>query len=113
MGPKSLGQKVSSVQQKALCASWKGLTSKVDDKEPDHDNCCPSSRLVIVKVVDVLGEDHSDNEVAQGHAKGTDGQNGLTTDTVNPENGRDCGDKHGNADDSRCQKTMLPISIFG
>lgn len=60
------------------------LTSEVDDKEPDHDNCCPSSCRLIMEVINIPGEDHSNNEVTQGHADGTNGQDGFTTNTVDP-----------------------------
>ena len=72
----------------------------MDDKKPDHDNSCPASCLMIFKVINVLGEDDSDNQMAKTHADSTDSKNWLTTETIDPENGGDGGDKHDDSDDS-------------
>jgi len=47
--------------------------TKVDDKQPDHDHCCPSRRAVVLKVIKVLCENDRDDEVGEGHAEGSDG----------------------------------------
>jgi hypothetical protein len=72
----------------------------MDDEKPNHDNGCPTSCLIILKVINVLGEDDSDNQMAKTHAYCTDCKNWLTTQAIDPENSGDGGDEHDNTDDS-------------
>ena len=44
----------------------------MDDEQPDHHNRCPSRRPVVPKVFIVLRENDGDDEVGEGHAKGSD-----------------------------------------
>jgi hypothetical protein len=44
------------------------LTSKVDDKQPNHADSSPTSGLVSLKLVDVLGKNDGDDEMASTHA---------------------------------------------
>jgi hypothetical protein len=81
------------------------LTSKVDDKQPNHADSGPTSCRMRIELIDVLGEDNSDDEMAKTHTNGTDSQNRLTTETINPENGRNGSDKHDNTDNSSSQQT--------
>jgi hypothetical protein len=81
------------------------LTSKVDNKQPNHANGTPSSSLVVFEVVNVFGQDNSDDQVAGPHANGTNSQDGLTTQTIDPKDSRDGGDKHDNTDNSGSQQT--------
>lgn len=77
----------------------------MDDEKPNHDNSSPSGGLLFVKVVNVPGENDGNDEVAQGHAEGTDRQDGLTTDAVDPENGGEGGDEHDDTDNTRSKET--------
>lgn len=58
-----------------------------------------------LELVNVLGEDYSDNEMAKTHTDGTDSQNRFTTETINPQNSGNGSDKHDNTDDSSGQQT--------
>lgn len=78
--------------------------TKVDDKEPDHADSRPAGRPVLGPLVDVLGHQHGNDDVAGGHADGADGQHGLAAGAVDPEHGRDSGDEHDDADDTRGQE---------
>ena len=62
----------------------------MNNEQPHHDDCSPSSGLVVFEVVDVLGQNNGDNEVGECHTKGTDCQNGLTADAVNVQDCWDC-----------------------
>ena len=72
----------------------------MDDEKPNHDNSSPTSCLVVLKVINVLGEDNSDDEMAKTHADSSDCENRFTAETIDPENGGDGGDKHDDSDDS-------------
>ena len=76
------------------------LTSEVDDEKPNHDNSRPTSGLMVLKVVNILGENDSDDEMAKTHADSADSENGLTTQTIDPKNSGDSGDEHDDSDDS-------------
>lgn len=78
--------------------------TKVDDEEPDHNDSRPTSSMVSWPLVLILGEDDSDDEVAQTHAQGTESQSGSSSDSVNVQDGGNCGQQHGNAYHARCKK---------
>lgn len=80
-------------------------TSEMHHKQPDHNNGSPSSRLLVVEVVNVLGKNHCDDEVAESHADGTDREYGLASDAVDPKNGRNGGDEHDDADHAGGEET--------
>ena len=54
----------------------------MDDEEPHHDYGCPSGGPVVFKIVNVLGQDDSDDEMRKCHAESTDSQDGLATELV-------------------------------
>lgn len=56
----------------------------MDDEEPNHGDGRPASGLVRVPLVLVLSEDGRDNEMAGGHPDGSDEQDGLTAESVDP-----------------------------
>jgi hypothetical protein len=61
--------------------------------------------LVVFEVVNILSQDNSDDQVASSHANGTNSQDGLTTQTIDPKDSRDGGDEHDNTDNSGSQQT--------
>jgi hypothetical protein len=89
--------------------AW-GRTSEMDDKQPHHHDGSPSSRLLVVEVVNVLGKNHCDDEVAESHAKGTDREYGLASDAVDPKNGGDGGDEHDDTDDTSGKETSRRLA---
>ena len=82
-------------------ATTKVLTSKVNDKQPDHAHGSPAGGRLLVEAVDVPGQDDGDDEVARGHADGADDEDGLPAHAVNPQHGGDGGDEHDNTDHTR------------
>jgi hypothetical protein len=70
----------------------------VHNEQPDHADSSPSSGLVVRPVIGVLGKDDGDDDVACGHANGSDGEDWATADSIDPENGGNGGDEHDDAD---------------
>lgn len=81
------------------------LTAKVNDKQPNHANRRPACCRLLVKAVDVPCENYCNNDVAGGHANGTNSQHGLSTDPINPQHGRNSSNEHDNANNACCQQT--------
>lgn len=75
------------------------------NEQPDHHYGSPSSRLLVVEVVNVLGKNDRDDEVAESHAEGTDREYRPASDAVDPEDGRNGGDEHDNAHDTGGEET--------
>ena len=73
------------------------LTTKVDDKEPDHDHSSPTSITVVLPRVLKRASDTGNDEVGYGHADGTNDKHGLTAELVDIKNGGNRGEEHGNA----------------
>ena len=63
----------------------------MNDEKPDHSHCSPSSGDLLVKIVDVLGQDDVDDDVTCCHTDSTNDQHWLSTNLIDPENSRDCG----------------------
>lgn len=61
----------------------------MDDKQPDHRDCGPSSSFVRVPLVFVLAEYSRDDEVAGCHSDGADDQDGLASESIDPNHSRD------------------------
>ena len=76
----------------------------MDNKQPDHADGGPASGRLLVPLVDILGDDNGDDDVAGGHADGADGENRLTADAVDPEDRGDGGEEHDDADDASGEK---------
>lgn len=58
-----------------------------------------------LKLVDVLGKNHGDDEMASTHANSADSQDRLTAESVDPQDCRDGSDKHDDTDDTSGQET--------
>lgn len=71
------------------CTRTPGV-SEMNDKQPDHDDCSPSSSPMIFEIVDVLGENDGDDEMGEGHAQSTNSQNGLATKLINVQDSGNC-----------------------
>ena len=82
----------------------------MDDEQPDHGHGSPASSLVSLPLVDVLGNDDSDDDMAGSHSDRTDGKHGLTANTIDPQHCRNRSDEHDNAHDSRSQKRGCVIA---
>lgn len=76
----------------------------MNDEEPDHGYSSPSSRLVSLPLVHVLGNNDSDDNMAGSHPEGADSKHRLATNTVNPQHGRNRCDEHDNAYYTRSQE---------
>lgn len=63
------------------CTGTPGV-AKVDDEEPHHDHSGPTGALRVVEVVDVFGEDDSDDYMGYAHANGADGEDRLSANAV-------------------------------
>lgn len=72
----------------------------MNDKQPDHAHGSPTGGRLLVEAVNVPGQDDGDDEVARGHADGTDDEDGLPAHAVNPQHGGDGGDEHDDTDDT-------------
>ena len=70
-------------------------------KEPDHDNGSPPRSLTLFESANVLSQNNSNDEMAHAHSHGTDRQHGLPAHSIDPEDGRDSGNKHDNTHDTR------------
>lgn len=81
------------------------LTSKVDDKQPNHADSSPSSGLVSLKLVDVLGKNDGDDKMASTHANSANSQDRLTAESINPQDCRNGSNKHDNTNDTSGQET--------
>lgn len=61
----------------------------MDDEEPNHDNSGPASRLVRVPLILILSGDGCNDKMASSHSNGSDEENGLTAESVDPDHGGD------------------------
>lgn len=76
-----------------------GVT-KVNNEQPDHNHGCPSCRTVVLKVIEVLGENDGDDEVGESHAESSNCENGFATETVDVKDCGNGGEEHDDADDT-------------
>lgn len=77
----------------------------MDDEQPDHNDGSPTCGLVVLPVVLVLRGDNGDDDMAYGHTDGTNEKRGSSTPAVDPHDGGDSGDEHGNTDDTSSEET--------
>ena len=78
---------------------------KVHHEEPHHDDGRPARGLLVIKVINVPSQDDGNDEVAQGHADGTDAEDGLAAEAIDPKDGRDGRDEHDDSDHACSEKT--------
>jgi hypothetical protein len=74
--------------------------SKVDHEDPHKHNSGPSGTLVLQPFILEPTNDTRNDEVTNGHTRGTGDENLLATDLIHPEHGRDGEHELDNADDT-------------
>jgi hypothetical protein len=76
----------------------------MDDEKPNHDDRAPTSCLVRIPLISILGYDYGDYNVAGRHTDRTDGKDGFAPDFVDVEHGGDGGEEHHDAYDAGCEE---------
>lgn len=59
---------------------------------------------MIVKVVNVFGQDNSNDDMASSHSNSADDENGLTAQAIDPQNCRHSCNEHGNTHNTCCKE---------
>lgn len=83
----------------------------MDNEQPDHGNGCPTSGLVLGPAVRVLGEENGDDNVASSHTNGTDNEDWLSSNSINPQHGGGSCDKHDDTDDTSSQERNSVVGL--
>lgn len=60
---------------------------------------------MVIKLINVLGNDDGNDEVASCHPQSSHHQHWLTASAVDPEDGWDSGDEHDDTDHAGCEET--------
>jgi hypothetical protein len=88
--------RVSTFHPRKLSLHTPGI-GKVDDENPNKHNGYPARGFVFIESSLVGTNDTGDNEVTRCHSNRTGNQNLLTSNLVNPKNGRDSKEELDNA----------------
>jgi hypothetical protein len=76
----------------------------VYNKEPNHADGSPSGRFMIMEVVNVLGQNNSNDDMASSHSNGTDYENRLAAQTIDPQDCWHSCNEHGNTHNTSCKE---------